>query len=66
MPHKFEAGTPAILEGIGLKAAIDYVQAIGYDAMAAHEASLTEHALARLARDRRPAHSSARRRIAAA
>ena len=47
-PHKFEAGTPAILEGIGLKAAIDYVQAIGFDAMAAHEAALTEHALARL------------------
>ncbi|HEX2944084.1 MAG TPA: cysteine desulfurase [Rhodopila sp.] len=48
VPHKFEAGTPAILEGIGLKAAIDYVEAIGYDAMMAHEASLTEHALARL------------------
>jgi len=50
VPHKFEAGTPAILEGIGLKAAIDYVQAIGYDAISAHEASLTEHALARLGR----------------
>jgi cysteine desulfurase/selenocysteine lyase len=49
VPHKFEAGTPAILEGIGLKAAIDYVQAIGYDAVAAHEASLTEHALSCLA-----------------
>jgi cysteine desulfurase/selenocysteine lyase len=48
VPHKFEAGTPAILEGIGLKAAIDYVQGIGYEAMAAHEAALTEHALARL------------------
>ena len=48
VPHKFEAGTPAILEGIGLKAAIDYVRAIGYDAMAAHEAALTEHALSRL------------------
>jgi cysteine desulfurase/selenocysteine lyase len=48
VPHKFEAGTPAILEGIGLKAAIDYVQTIGYEAMAAHEAALTEHALARL------------------
>ena len=48
VPHKFEAGTPAILEGIGLKAAIDYVQAIGFDAMTAHEAALTEHALARL------------------
>ncbi len=48
VPHKFEAGTPAIIEGIGLKAAVDYVEAIGYDAMAEHEASLTEHALARL------------------
>ncbi len=48
VPHKFEAGTPAILEGIGLKAAIDYVQSIGYDAMAAHEAALTDHAIARL------------------
>jgi cysteine desulfurase/selenocysteine lyase len=48
VPHKFEAGTPAIIEAIGLKAAIGYVQAIGYDAIAAHEASLTEHALARL------------------
>ena len=48
VPHKFEAGTPAILEGIGLKAAIAYVQAIGYPAIAAHEAALTEHALARL------------------
>ena len=49
VPHKFEAGTPAILEGIGLKAAINYVQSIGYDAITAREASLTEHALARLA-----------------
>jgi cysteine desulfurase / selenocysteine lyase len=48
VPHKFEAGTPPIIEGIGLKAAIDYVQQIGYDAIAAHEASLIDHALARL------------------
>jgi cysteine desulfurase/selenocysteine lyase len=48
VPHKFEAGTPAILEGIGLRAAVDYVQAIGYPAIAAHEAALTEHALARM------------------
>jgi cysteine desulfurase/selenocysteine lyase len=48
VPHKFEAGTPAILEAIGLKAAIGYVQSIGYEAIAAHEAALTEHALARL------------------
>jgi cysteine desulfurase/selenocysteine lyase len=49
VPHKFEAGTPAIIEGIGLRAAIDYVQAIGYPAIGAHERALTEHALARLA-----------------
>jgi cysteine desulfurase/selenocysteine lyase len=49
VPHKFEAGTPAILEGIGLNAAVHYVEAIGYDAIAAHEAALTEHALAKLA-----------------
>ena len=50
VPHKFEAGTPAILEAIGLAAAIEYVQAIGYAAIAAQEQSLTEHALSRLAR----------------
>ncbi len=50
VPHKFEAGTPAIIEAIGLGAAIRYVEAIGFDALAAHEAALTEHALARLSR----------------
>ena len=48
VPHKFEAGTPAIIESIGLGAAIAYVERIGYEAIAAHEAALTEHALARL------------------
>jgi cysteine desulfurase/selenocysteine lyase len=48
VPHKFEAGTPPIIEGIGLKAAIDYVQSIGYDTIAAHESALIDHALARL------------------
>ncbi|MCW3476459.1 aminotransferase class V-fold PLP-dependent enzyme [Limobrevibacterium gyesilva] len=48
VPHKFEAGTPAILEGIGLRAAIEYVESVGYDAIAAHEASLIDHALARM------------------
>jgi cysteine desulfurase / selenocysteine lyase len=48
VPHKFEAGTPAIIEAIGLKAAIEWVEAIGYDAISAHEAALTNHALARL------------------
>jgi cysteine desulfurase/selenocysteine lyase len=49
VPHKFEAGTPAIIEGIALGAAIRWVEQVGYDAIAAHEAALTEHALARLA-----------------
>ena len=49
VPHKFEAGTPPIVEAIGLKRAIEWVEAIGYDAIAAHEQALTEHALARLA-----------------
>ena len=44
-PHRFEAGTPAIIETIGLGAAIDYVTAIGFDAIAAHERVLTDHAL---------------------
>jgi cysteine desulfurase/selenocysteine lyase len=48
LPHKFEAGTPAIVESIGLAAAIGFVESIGYEAIAAHEASLTDHALARL------------------
>ena len=48
VPHKFEAGTPAILEAIGLSAAIKYVEAIGYDAISAHEAALTDHAIARM------------------
>jgi len=47
-PFRFEAGTPAILETIGMGAAIDYVQAIGFPAIAAHERALTDHALARL------------------
>ena len=48
VPHKFEAGTPAIVEAIGLGAAIDYVNAVGMAAIEAHEASLVEHALSRL------------------
>ena len=48
IPHKFEAGTPPILEAIGLGTAIDWVQAIGFDAIAQHEAELVDHTLARL------------------
>ncbi|MGH7057714.1 MAG: cysteine desulfurase, partial [Acetobacteraceae bacterium] len=50
VPHKFEAGTPAIVQAIGLAAAIRYVEGIGYPAITAHERRLTEHALARLGR----------------
>lgn len=39
-PQRFEAGTPAIIEAIGLAAAIDYVDAIGLDAIHAHETGL--------------------------
>jgi cysteine desulfurase/selenocysteine lyase len=47
-PLRFEAGTPPIVEAIGLGAAIDYVNAIGQDAIAAHEAGLLAYATARL------------------
>ena len=42
-PQRFEAGTPAITEAIALAAAIDYVEAIGREAICAHEAALTRH-----------------------
>jgi len=48
VPHKFEAGTPMILEAIGLRAAIEWVEAIGMEAITAHEAGLVHHALNRL------------------
>ena len=47
-PHRFEAGTPAIAEAIGLGAAIDYVQAIGLDNIAAHEHGVLQYATERL------------------
>jgi len=47
-PARFEAGTPAIVEAVGLAAAIDYVQAIGMEAIAAHEADLLRYAMQRL------------------
>jgi cysteine desulfurase/selenocysteine lyase len=48
LPWKFEAGTPHIAGAIGLGAAIDYVQSIGYPAIEAHEAELLAHALREL------------------
>jgi cysteine desulfurase / selenocysteine lyase len=47
-PAKFEAGTPPIVEAVGLHAAIDYVSAIGMPALEAHERSLVDHAMRRL------------------
>ncbi|WP_143202066.1 cysteine desulfurase [Bradyrhizobium sp. NAS96.2] len=47
-PHKFEAGTPPIVEAIGLGAAIDYVNSIGKERIAAHEHELLTYAQERL------------------
>ncbi len=49
LPWKFEAGTPAIAEIIGLGAAVDYLTGIGMDAIRAHEHMLTEYTLRTLA-----------------
>ena len=51
MPHKFEAGTPDIAAAIGLGAAVRYLGALGMDAVAAHERSLTAYALDLLPRE---------------
>jgi cysteine desulfurase/selenocysteine lyase len=48
LPHKFEAGTPAIAEAAGFGAAVDYLSSLGMDAIAAHEHEITEYALERL------------------
>lgn len=48
LPHKFEAGTPAIAEAIGFGAAVDYLTQIGMDDIAAHEHEITGYALERL------------------
>jgi len=49
LPHKFEAGTPAIAQAIGLGAAIDYVKSIGVERIGAHERDLITYATQRLA-----------------
>jgi cysteine desulfurase/selenocysteine lyase len=48
IPGKFEAGTPPIIEAVGLHAAIEYVNAIGMEAIEAHERALVDHAMAKL------------------
>ncbi len=47
-PHRFEAGTPAIVEAIGLGAAIDYIESLGRDNIAAHESGILAYATQRL------------------
>ena len=48
IPHRFEAGTPPIIEAVGLHAAIDYLDSIGMDKIFEHDRALTEVALDRL------------------
>ena len=48
LPHKFEAGTPNIAGGVGFGAAVDYMNNIGFDAIAAHENDLMRHATKKL------------------
>jgi len=48
LPHKFEAGTPAIAEAIGFGVAVDYLKTIVMDVVAAHEREITAYAFDRL------------------
>jgi len=48
IPHKFEAGTPAFIEAVGLAAAIDYVNNVGLAAIQAHEQDLLQYATEKL------------------
>ena len=48
LPHKYEAGTPPIAQAVGLGAAVDYLTALGMDAVYAHEQQVTAYALQRL------------------
>ena len=48
LPHKFEAGTPAIAEAVGFGAAVDYLNSVGMDAIAAHEKHITAYATQRV------------------
>jgi cysteine desulfurase / selenocysteine lyase len=49
-PHRFEAGTPAIVEAIGLGAALEYMSKIGAPSIVEHEHALLEHATERLSK----------------
>jgi cysteine desulfurase/selenocysteine lyase len=45
IPHRFEAGTPPIVEAVGLGAAVDYLSSIGMEQVRAHEQAITAYAL---------------------
>jgi cysteine desulfurase / selenocysteine lyase len=49
IPHRFEAGTPPIVEAVGLGAAVDYLAALGMENVRAHEEAITRYALEGLA-----------------
>jgi len=48
LPMKFEAGTPGIVQTIGFGAALDYLETLGMEAIAAHESRLRDYAVERL------------------
>ena len=48
VPHKFEAGTPPIAEAVGFGAAVEYLEAVGMEAVQSHEREITAYALERL------------------
>ncbi len=48
VPHKFEAGTPAIAEAVGFGAAVEYLTRLGMEAVSAHEREMVSYALERL------------------
>ena len=49
-PHRFEAGTPPIAQAVGLGAALDFIEGVGREAIAAHEGALSAYAHERLSR----------------
>jgi cysteine desulfurase/selenocysteine lyase len=48
LPHKFEAGTPAIAEAVGFGAAVGYLKSVGMDKIAAYEHEITAYAIERM------------------
>lgn len=48
VPHKFEAGTPNVAGAVGMAAAVEYLEALGHDAIQTHERALTEYGMERL------------------